>query len=162
MYRTRAIALLVVAGLVAGCNGDSVTDPPTGIVGSWNAASFTFTAVANPAHQVDLINDLGGSMNLTIQADGTFTGTVHLPDVTPFPLPIGGTVEVNEAAGTLDVHFNEQTLSYGLFTDFTADFTLDETGQILTWSFGPVPFAFPQNPDAGEEPAMAVVVLTRV
>jgi hypothetical protein len=70
-------------------------------------------------------------------------------------------VALDAAGNTVDVAFNQTTLNYGLFHDFTAAFTLDETRSVFTWSFGPTPFDFPQNPDAGEEPAMAVVVLAR-
>ena len=50
---------------------------------------------------------------------------------------------------------------YDLFTDFDAEFTLDEARRILTWSFGPTPWDFPQNPEVGAEAAMVVFVLTR-
>jgi hypothetical protein len=163
MKQLRAAALVFLAVAMPACDGDGVTDPGIAdLVGTWSGSSFTFTRVANPAHQVDLINHLGGTLSLTIHSNQTFTGSINLPDQTPGPLPIGGSLEVDAEAGTLDVRFNQLTLSYGLFTDFTADYTLTANGQVLTWSFGPVPFDFPQNPEEGEEPAVAVAVLTRV
>ncbi len=167
MDRSRARTLVVlpavlVAALAAGCDDDSVTGLTLrDLAGDWAASAFTFTSVADPSHQIDLIANLGGSMTLIMQNNGSFTGTVFLPDVTPIPLPIGGTVALDAAAGTMAVSFDQQTLGYGLFDDFVAEFTLDETRRILTWSFGPTPFDFPQNPEVGEEAAMALVVLTR-
>ena len=159
--RPSVLLLLTAAGLTA-CGDDSVTGLSLkDLAGQWTASSFTFTSVANPAHRVDLIGDMGGTMTLSILANGTFSGTINLPGVTPFSLPIGGTVTLDEAAATMDVRFDELTLSYGLFNDFVAAFTLDEARRILTWSFGPTPFNFPQNPAVGEEAAMALVVLTR-
>ncbi len=157
-----SLLLLLSAVVLTGCDGDSVTGLSLGdLAGQWTASSFTFTSVANPAHTVDLIADMGGSMTLNLQADGSFTGTINLPGVTPGGLPIGGTVTMDEEAATMDVRFNQTTLGYGLFQDFVAAFTLDEARRTLTWSFGPTAFNFPQNPEVGEEAAMAVVVLTR-
>jgi hypothetical protein len=162
MKHLRAPGLLLLATTFAGCGGDS-TGPTDfdDLVGSWAAQHFLFTSVANPSHQLDLITHMGGAMDLVIHANGTFSGTIFLPDVTPFPLPIGGSLILDSDAGTLDVRFNQQTLSYGLFSDFVADFTLDASGNVLTWSFGETVFDFPQNPDVGEEAAVAVVVLGR-
>lgn len=163
MKRQRSSVLLVLSAvLLTGCGEDSVTGLTLrDLAGLWTASGFTFTSVANPAHRIDLIADMGGSMTLSILANGSFSGTINLPGVTPFSLPIGGTVTLDAAGGTMDVSFDELTLSYGLFNDFVAAFTLDEAKRILTWSFGPTPFDFPQNPAEGEEPAMAVVILTR-
>jgi hypothetical protein len=157
-----SVLLVLSAVLLTGCGDDSVTGLSLrDLAGQWTASSFTFTSVANPSHRMDLIGDMGGTMTLSILANGTFSGTMNLPGVTPFSLPIGGTVALDEAAGTMDVRFDELTLSYELFNDFVAAFTLDEAKRILTWSFGPTPFNFPQNPAEGEEAAMAVVILTR-
>jgi hypothetical protein len=156
------VLVLLTAVLLPGCGDDSVTGLSLrDLAGQWTASSFTFTSVANPSHRIDLIGDMGGTMTLSILANGSFSGTINLPGVTPFSLPIGGTVTLDAAANTMDVSFDELTLSYGLFNDFVAAFTLDEARRILTWSFGPTPFDFPQNPAVGEEAAMALVILTR-
>ncbi len=163
MKRPIASVLLLALSvpLLGGCDEDSVTGLTVkDLAGTWNVTSFAFTSVANPALKQDLI-DAGGSMTLVIQSDGSFSGTFNLPGVTPGALPIAGTVSLDEEAGTMHVRFSEATLIYGLFTDFDAEFTLDEARRILTWSFGPTPFDFPQNPEVGDEAAMVVVVLTR-
>jgi hypothetical protein len=163
MKRLSAPGLLLLAATVlTSCGDDDVTGLTLrSLSGSWTASSFAFTSVAHPAHRVDLIADLSGSLTLNLQANGTFTGTIHLPGTTPIPLPIGGTVGLDADAGTMDVRFNQQTHAYGFFNDFLAHFTLDAGRTTLTWDFGPTPWDFPQNPGTGEEPATARVVLTR-
>ena len=60
-----------------GCSESTSSDEDITIgdlAGTWTAQSFVYTAVGNPAQQVDLIAG-GGSFTMIIEANGTFSGT---------------------------------------------------------------------------------------
>ncbi len=68
--------IAAVVTLAVGCTESTSPEELTigDLAGTWVAESFEYTAVGNPALQVDLIAG-GGSFTMTISASGTFSGT---------------------------------------------------------------------------------------
>lgn len=158
--KTAAILLLSVAAISA-CDDD---DDPIGItfsdlVGSWSAQSFVYASADNPALAIDVIGTLNGDLDLTVASNQTFTGTVNVPNLTPGPLPIGGSLALDTGTGTVSVDFDAQTESYDLFEDFTADYQMSSDRNTLTWTYEGTTFDFDQDGD--EEDAVVTVVLIR-
>jgi uncharacterized protein YhdP len=157
-------ALLMSAALFTACD-DTGTDPivMADIAGSWEASSFRYTDASNSSLSLDIITQAQGSLDVTIQSSGAFSGTVIIPGTTPDDgLPVRGTLTLNADAGTIDVDFDATTEGFGLFSDFTAAFTLNEAGTILTWTNSDTSFDFPDQIDPrGEVDAVLVVVLEK-
>ncbi|HUE77052.1 MAG TPA: hypothetical protein VMM83_03855 [Longimicrobiales bacterium] len=161
LYRSGG-ALVMAAALFAACD-DTGTDPVVmaDLAGSWEASSFRYTDAENSQITLDIITDAQGSLTLDITSTGAFTGLVIIPGVTPEGgYPVGGTLTLDADAGTIFVDFN--AASEALFSDFTATFTLNEAGNILTWTNPDTSFDFPDSFDPrGEVAAVLVVVLEK-
>lgn len=163
-FRSAATLLLGVAALAA-CD-DSGTEPTVtmaDLAGSWEASSFRYSDANNSSLSLDIITQAQGSLDLTIQSSGAFAGTVIIPGTTPENgVPVSGTLTLNANAGTIDVDFSTATEQLGLFSDFTADFTLNEAKTRLTWTNPDTSFDFPDQIDPrGEVDAVLVVVLEK-
>lgn len=156
--RTVAIVLMSAAAITA-CDDDD--DPTTvtfdAFVGSWTAQSFVYASAENPALAVDVIGTLNGTLDVNIASNQTFTGTIDIPNQTPGPLGIGGSLSLNSGQGTIDVDFDAQTESYGFLEDFTADYDISSDGNTVTWTYDGTSFDF--DGDQIEEDAVVTVVL---
>ncbi len=75
-----ALALLVPLAACSDDDGDNGTEPTplSALVGSWTTQSFKYTAVANPDLTIDLATLGAGINSLTVNADGTFSGSATL------------------------------------------------------------------------------------
>lgn len=157
-------ALLMTTALFTACD-DTGTDPivMADIAGSWEASSFRYSDASNSQLSLDIITQAQGSLVLDITSTGAFTGTVNIPGTTPEGgLDVGGTLTLDADAETIDVDFNTATEQAGLFSDFTAAFSLSEAGDILTWTNSDTSFDFPDQIDPrGEVDAVLVVVLEK-
>ena len=101
MKRLLLVPLLFVALSVPGCGGDDDDNGGTGpdlitiadFAGTWNATEFRATSLDDPQIQFELVA-AGGSMTITVQPDGAFTGTVSFPDPDTgqiVTIPVSGT-----------------------------------------------------------------------
>ena len=161
LYNLQMISLLIVvlAAVVplTGCGDDSGTEPEEITVadfeGSWTARSFTVTAKEDPLQTVDLV-EAGGSVGMTADAVGKFTGEMIIPEALggPITLPFNGTVSlVNQEMMT--VTFDQEIPP--LLTSFTGPFsydgnTLGATNEDTSFDFG-----------GGAVPATATAVFER-
>lgn len=167
-----ALALSVV--LLAGC--DDATGPDITLstfAGAWTATSFSYTDASNSSLSLDIIQDVGGELDIDVEASGSFSGTLNIPNVTPQALPIGGTLSLNAAADSVTVVWNAQTASYmtpgsdncpggRLLDDFTAAFSFNEARTTLTLTETDADFDFPDQIDPRcAVPAVAVVRLAK-
>jgi hypothetical protein len=75
------LAIPVLAGLAWGC-GDSTGVTEADLVGTWNATAFKFSDFGDPVMDFDVIG-MGGSAQIVINANGTYTVTITIPNVGP-------------------------------------------------------------------------------
>jgi len=75
------LAIPILAGLAGGC-GDSTGVTEADLVGTWNATAFKFSDFGDPVMDFDVIG-MGGSVEMAINANGTFTLTVTIPGPGP-------------------------------------------------------------------------------
>jgi len=142
-------AVALAAAVAVGCS-DS-TDPADvtieDLVGTWVASSFTYTADANPAQTFDLVAN-GGGFTLTVQADGSVTGTQSI-------------------LGMTDTFNADMTVANGVLTVTTTDvppevltftFTLDGNTITMTDTSAEFDFTLMGNPEVA---ANLVIVATR-
>lgn len=166
-------ALALLGTLLAGCD-DGGTEPgivTADLAGSWDASSFRYTDANDPSLSFDIITQAQGTLHLDIAESGAFNGQVRIPGVTVHPetgetitVDVAGTIEVTSST-TVDVDFDAATEAMGLFSDFTATFTLNEARTQLTWTNPDTSFDFPDalegdNP-RGSVDAVLVVVLEK-
>lgn len=155
--RLRILWAPAVAALVAmsgpGCGGDedNGTDPPAGVtladlVGTWDATSVVYESLDNPLLRFDLVA-LGGSLTLTVAANGDYTATIQPPGEAPETET--GTVTVSGNVIDLNVDGIPETVEF--------DFTL--LGNTLTMVTESEEFDF--DGDDIDDPARLTVVLVR-
>jgi hypothetical protein len=141
---SRIPGIFAVIGLAtAVACGDSVA--PEDIAGDWTATSFVFTSVDDPDLTADII-DLGGSVSLTLNANGTYSITFTLGGV---PETDGGTYTIDGSDITLDEGDSDEVSG-----------TIDLSGDTMTIRLTDgVEFDF--DDDGTDESATVVIVLTR-
>lgn len=159
-----AIALLGLFMAMVACDGGGGTEPDeltiADLAGSWQGTQFSVTSQANPALVFDLISS-GGSVNVSVQTQGTFTGTASLPgDLIGSPelgvitVPLAGVMRLmNEA--TLRIDYIPEIPP--IFTTMDPEFTLN--GNSLTIIDDTADFDF--DGDGVEEPAIFRGTLSR-
>ena len=145
--RTATVLVLSLFVLTACDDDDTTSAEVADLAGAWNTTQFEYTDNANPTFSLDVISTLGGSLTIDVTESGSFTGSVDIPNVTPGPLPIGGTFSIN--GDSLSVDFNAQTEAYGLVDDFDAAFTLSGGGNVLTLTNDDVMYDFDDTLEAG-------------
>jgi hypothetical protein len=120
----RAASVLLLAGLsLTACDDDATSVEIADLAGFWTATSFAYTDASIPTLSADAVA-LGGTVTMDVQADGSFSGNIDIPNLTPGSLPIGGTISILDSE-TLRVDFDATTEAYNLFGDFDATFDLD-------------------------------------
>lgn len=152
MKNFRPAAVLVLSALaMSACDDDDSTGVTIAdLEGQWEASSFAYTDAANPNFSIDAVQTVGGTVTLDVEENGAFEGTLYVPGLTQNPanpnqtitVPIGGTLRILDQR-TLEVDFDGQTESLGLFDDFEADFALN--GDVLTWENDDTSFDFPDS-----------------
>ena len=151
------IVVLAVVIPLTGCGDDGGTQPEEITVadfeGSWTGLSFTVTAKENPLLTADLVA-LGGSVEMTADDAGKFTGEMVIPEALggPTTLPFTGTVSLPNQE-MMTVTFDQEFPP--LLTSFTGPFsydgnTLGATDENTSFDFG-----------EGEVPATATAVFER-
>lgn len=158
MLRLRSVALLLVSVLALSACGDddnpSGNDPLADLVGSWTTTSFEYTADADPTVTADIFALAGlGITNVTVGADGTFTGDLVLPS--------GGVDLLGEITNLTG---SSLTLDFLGAAEVALGDTLDATyslsGDVLTLNIEDVDFDFTLQGGQGV-PASLQIVLTR-
>ena len=147
-----ALAAMVAVPLV-GCGGDddNGTDPPAGVTladlaGTWDATEAEFQSLDNPLLRFDLVA-LGGSLTLTVAANGDYTATIQAPGEAP-----------ETETGTVTVQGNVIDLNVdGVPESVEFDFTL--VGNTLTMVTESEGFDF--DGDDIDDPARLTLVLVR-
>lgn len=169
MKFVRAVSVLAVSAFAfAACDNGSDDVVIADFEGSWDASQFEYEDDTGdaPGFGIDAISDAGGSVSLDVEADGSFTGTINIPGLTPQELPIGGTISLvssNGNQGEIHIDFNQTTESYGLFGDFNATFTL--VGDELEFINHSTMFDFPDSVEeavlgAARGPVAATLTVT--
>ena len=147
-----AVAVLVAVSAV-GCSddGDNGTDPPAGVTladlaGTWDATEAEFQSLDNPLIRFDLVA-LGGSLTLTVAANGDYSATIQPPGEAP-----------ETETGTVTVQGNVIDLNVdGVPESVEFDFTL--VGNTLTMVTESDEFDF--DGDDVDDPARLTLVLVR-
>lgn len=147
-----ALAAVALLALAAGCD-DATGVQIADLAGFWNATLFEYddTTGDQPGFGLDVISEWDGSATLDIAEDGTFTGSLLIPDVTIDPgtgasgtVPIGGTLAIVDPDS---VHFDFDAATEGLpgtpLADFTAAFVL--AGPVFSFTAEDVTFDFPDD-----------------
>ena len=153
MKFVRSVSVLALSAIAFTACEEGVTDVEiSDLAGFWNATQFEYADVSGdtvcPGElEIDAIATGGGTLTLDVADGGSFTGSINIPNLTPGPLDIGGTISLLSQE-ELHIDFNDQTEGYGLFGDFDADFTLVD--DVLTFVNEETTFDFP---DALEEQA---------
>lgn len=131
--------LAVIPLLVALSVNCSDSSGPTNVtvadlVGTWTATQFTITDPSGtvlPA-PVDLIGDAFGSLVITVQSNGSFTGTFKATAISE-SMPVAGTISI--VSGILTIDFTD-----GLDEPISGSFVLNDdeltvTGSNLTFDW---------------------------
>jgi len=137
----------LAATLAVGCS-DTVAPADVTVndlVGAWNATQLQFTNVANTAQVFDLVAN-GGTFTLTLQSNGSFSGTQSLAGQTE---NFSGTVTVSNAVLTLAEA--TETLAFTITAYDGSTITLHSNTNV-SWDFG-----F----DGTDEDASMVIVLQK-
>ena len=124
-------ALVSVGLMVAGCEDDD--DGGDGgapvvqadLAGTWTATQFQVTSADNPLLSLDLIA-LGGSLTVTVDTDGNFTGQAAVLDPATFQtvtVPLAGRFMLVDQ-DMLTIDFDPDIPPF--FTDDTMDFSLED------------------------------------
>lgn len=167
LLRTASVLVLSAFALTA-CDDDATGVEIADLAGLWNATQFEYSDNANPSFSLDAVADAGGEVTLDVSESGSFSGTLMIPGLTVDPssgetitLPIGGTLAVD--GENLTVNFNDTTLSYQIFGNFVATFTLE--GDVLTFVNDDTSFDFPDSIEEqaglGARGAVAATLTTR-
>jgi hypothetical protein len=146
----RPLAALALIVLTAGCD-DATGVQIADLAGFWNATLFEYddTTGDQPGFGLDVVGEWDGSATLDIAEDGTFTGSLLIPDVTVDPgtgasgrVAIGGTLSIVDP-DSLRFDFNAATeaLPGTPLSDFTAAFVL--AGPVFSFTADDVMFDFP-------------------
>ncbi|HUG28550.1 MAG TPA: hypothetical protein VMK53_09650 [Gemmatimonadales bacterium] len=117
-----ALVTAGVSALLAGCGGEDTTGPGGLELGTYTATTFSVT----PAGEAP-INVLGGggSLVITLHANGTTSGTLSVP-----ASAAGGTAFVESMEGTVTV--TSLTVTFQQTADtFVRDLTWSRQGQII-------------------------------
>jgi hypothetical protein len=160
-----ASVLALAAFVLTACDDSSTTGVEVAdLAGAWTAQTFEYTDQANPSFSVDVISDLQGSVSLTVNSDGSFTGTVEIGLLQTGPVPMQGTFSIS--GDTLSIDFTGAASAAGLVSDIDAEYTLN--GDKLTLTNDDVSFDFPDIFEQqaglgarGEVGAMLRVILNR-
>lgn len=146
------LAMAVAASTFAcGGDGDNGTDPPDGItltdlVGTWDATQVEYQSLDNPLIRFDLVA-LGGSLTLTVEANGDYTATIQPPGEQP---------DTETGSVTLEGNLIELVVD-GVPESVEFDFTL--VGNTLTMVTEDEEFDF--DGDDIDDPARLTLVLVR-
>ena len=114
----RIVSLSLICSAVAACGSDSTapSEPP---VGSYTAIEFVTTG--NSGHTDQLL--IGGSLNMTLAANGTTSGHLHMAASSSNPVVDadmagtwtmnGNVVDFDQTADTIvrDIHFTLQPIA---------------------------------------------------
>lgn len=143
-----AAALIVLTA--TGCD-DSTSVEIAELAGFWNATLFEYDDATDdrPGFGLDVIGEGEGSATLDIAEDGTFTGSLDIPDVTIDPgTGASGAVEIGGTLFIVDpdsLRFDFDAATEGLpgtpLADFTAAFVL--AGPVFSFTADDVTFDFP-------------------
>jgi hypothetical protein len=165
-----ASALVLAALALTACGESTTTVEIADLAGSWSATQFEYEDQSVPGFSVDAISDAGGTLNVTVQESGAFSGDLRIPGLTvdgmgqTITVPVGGTFSIN--GSTLSVDFDAATEALGLLVDFDASFDLN--GDVLTFTTEDADFDFPDAIEElagigarGEVPATLTVRLVR-
>lgn len=168
--RTASVLVLSALALTA-CDESTTSVEIADLAGSWSATRFEYTDQANPLFSIDAISpEIGGTLNVTVQETGAFSGDLRIPNLTvdgtgqTITVPVGGTFSID--GSTLSVDFDAATEAIGLLSDFEASFDLN--GDVLTFVTEDTSFDFPDQLEElagigarGEVPATLTVRLER-
>ena len=155
------VAMMAVCAVLVACDGSSgggggTTWTIADFAGTWVAALFQITSAENALLSFDLIG-LGGAMTATVAADGSFTGSATVLDLTtfaPITFPLAGQFVLVDQT-TLTIDFIPEIPPF--FTDETMAFTL--AGNTLNLSDDQTTFDF--DDDGIEDPATFNGILNR-
>lgn len=152
MHITTAL-LLALPLLVSGCGDDEENgeDLTLALVASdWTAISVEFESDFDPNDTVDIINDLNGTFELTIEENGDYVISTTLPGE-------GTSIDT----GTVSV-VNGDELRFDPDDDFadTAEARLSNGGNRLTLEFENAEYDFDGN--GSDEEAIARMILVRL
>jgi hypothetical protein len=148
-----AAVVVVLPLLLSGC-GDDESDGEeitlAQVASDWTAISVEYESDFDPNERVDVINDLNGTFDLTIDEDGDYVTSINLP---------GQGIEID--AGTVSV-VNGDQLRFDPDDDApeTADARLSNGGNRLTLEFDNAEYDFDGN--GSEEEANARMILVRL
>jgi hypothetical protein len=118
-----ALVLLAVAVNCSDSGGPDTTVED--LVGTWSATRFQIEDESGTIAPIDLIN-LGGSLVITIAANGNFTGTFKATALS-LPTTVAGTVSIQQ--GTLSLGFTD-----GLDEPIAGGFVLGDNALTITGS----------------------------
>lgn len=160
-----ALAILVAVSACSDDDGGNGTEPTplAALVGSWTTQSFTYTSVANPGLSVDLATSGAGITSLTVNADGSFTGSASVPlegQEGLVPIDASGTL-TNVTSTSLTINF-VGTAALVLTNPLPVAYTL--SGNVLSFIATDLDIDFSSlNPalPPGEQPVTLDVVLLR-
>jgi hypothetical protein len=163
MIRTRTFMLVLALAVgAAGCSDDDdpvgPQDPLERFVGTWNASSFVYTSVDNPAISIPILEAVqGSSVSVTVAGDGGFLAQINLGAQTGGQtVPVPGTIDhvSGDASGNIVVTFAPNPF----FTEPLQVAYNFQTQNTLSWS---APTTFDFNQDGTPTAATLSVVFQR-
>jgi hypothetical protein len=148
LKRAKVLGIVTIMGL-SGCGSSSTGPNPASLVGIWQATQAQLVAVSNASITIDLVKDLGGTVELVLAADKTFTLTITLP-----PEP------ADQSAGTW-ASTDILTLTYTSGQSGNQQFDLNLNGDTLTLTGANTDYDFPNDAISGPVPAKVNLILQR-
>lgn len=118
-----AVSVILLVAFVGACSSTNVTTPGDSVAGSYVATAFMVTPTGQSP--IDVLQ-AGGSLRITIAADSTSTGSLHIP-----ASATGSTDFVADMTGTALV--TASTVSFDQAADtFVRDLTWTRTANTIT------------------------------
>ena len=148
LKRARVVGIAGIIGVV-GCGSSSTGPSPESLTGTWNATQAQIVDINNNANRVDLVT-MGGTLQLVLDAGGTWTMTISMPGVLDDDVRWGNWTSTD----VLTLSFDPACGYYG---EMQFDATLN--GNTLTLTGGHTPYDFNGDGIANEEGIMTLILV---
>ena len=146
MKALRTLTAVMLTTALIGCSDATSVQDPADLAGTWNATSFLWTSDADASVTFELIGE-GGSFQLVIASDGSFTGAFTMGS------------EVDAFSGTIAISGSNIIITDTEDPNDPSTMGFELNGNTLTMTSDDDEFDFDDN--GTEDPASSLMVLVK-